>query len=75
MPQSSILSSDQGGGGGEGGMPDGQKTIWTTFYFSPQLTVYRGVQWFYYKENCTFPRIQRGSNILQEGGGGGGSKC
>ena len=31
-----------------------------------------GVQWFYIRENYTFPRIQRGSNIFQGGGGGGG---
>ena len=35
------------------------------------------VQWFYYRENYTFPRIQKGSNIFQGGGvqlflGGGG---
>ena len=36
------------------------------------------VQWFYYREHYTFPRIQRGSNIFQGGptfsrvGGGGG---
>ena len=26
-----------------------------------------GVQWFYYRENYTFSRIQRGSNIFQGG--------
>ena len=35
-----------------------------------------GIEWFYYRENYTFPRIQRGSNIFQgvqlfsRGGGG-----
>ena len=32
-----------------------------------------GIQWFYYRENYTFPRIQRGLNIFQGGGGGEGS--
>ena len=48
-------------------------------FFSPQLILQftEGVQWFYYRENYTFLRIQRGSNIFQEvqlfpGGGGGG---
>ena len=40
------------------------------FSFLVQFTV--GVQWFNYRENYTFPRIQRGANIFQ---GGGGSKC
>ena len=47
--------------------------------FSPQLILQctEGVQWFYYRENYSFPRIQRGSNIFQgrsnflTGGGGG----
>ena len=45
------------------------------FYFSSQLILQftEGVQWFYYRQNFTFPRIQRGSNIFQGGGGGGGS--
>ena len=54
-------------------MPDGQK--WTTylFFFCPQLILQfiEGVQLFYYRENYTFPRIQRGSDISQGGGGGG----
>ena len=68
-------------------MPDGQK--WTTYFFlllfyflyCPQLILQfiEGVQWFDYRENYTFPRNQRGSNIFQGGGsnffqgGGGGS--
>ena len=28
----------------------------------------RGVQWFYYRGNYTFPWIQRGSNFFQRGG-------
>ena len=58
-------------------MPDGQK--WTTYFFCPQLILQfiEGVQWFDYRENYTFPRIQRGSDIFQGGGvqlfpGGGG---
>ena len=38
------------------------------FSFLVQFTV--GVQWFNYRENYTFPRIQRGANIFQWGGGG-----
>ena len=36
-------------------------------FFSPQLILQftEGVQWFYYRDNYTFPRIQRGSNIFQ----------
>ena len=63
-------------GGGGGSMPDGQK--WTTYFFllllfCPQLILQfiEGVQWFSYRENYTFPRIQKGSNIFQGGGGGG----
>ena len=58
-----------------GARSEGQKTAWT------QLT--EGVQWFYCRENHTFPRIQRGSNIFLvasnyfqgEGGGGVQIKC
>ena len=60
------------GGGGGGSMPDGQK--WTTYFFllllfCPQLILQfiEGVQWFYYRENYTFPWIQKGSNIFQGG--------
>ena len=44
------------------------------FSFSPQLILQftEGVHWCYYRENYTFPRIQRGSNIYRGGGGGGG---
>ena len=44
------------------------------YFFCPQLILQfiEGVQWFYYRENYTFPRIQRGSDISQGGGGGGG---
>ena len=62
-----------GGGGGGASRPDSQKTVWTMFlvvvFFSPQLILQftEGVQWFYYRENYTFPRIKRGSNIFQGG--------
>ena len=41
--------------------------------FCPQLILQfiEGVQWFYYRENYTFPRIQKGSNIFRGGGGEG----
>ena len=50
------------------------------FFFCPQfiLQFIERVQWFDYRENYTFPRIQRGSDIFQGGGptfsrvGGGG---
>ena len=37
------------------------------FFYSPELILQltEGVQWFYYSENYTFLRIQRGSRIFQ----------
>ena len=37
------------------------------FFYSPELILQlaEGVQWFYYRENYTFLRIQRGSRIFQ----------
>ena len=32
-------------------------------------------QWINFKENYNFPNVSEGSNIFQENGGGGGSKC
>ena len=66
----------QGGGGGPCPTARNGQRI-----FFPQLILQfiEGVQWFDYRENYTFPRIQRGSNIFQgrsnffQGGGGGGS--
>ena len=55
-------------------MPYSQKIVWATFFFfffclffSPKLILQftEGVQWFYYRENYTFPRIQMGSNMFQ----------
>ena len=60
--------------------PTARKQSGQCFFFSPQLILQftEGVQWFYYRENYTFPRIQRGSNIFQgkgfsffQGGGRG----
>ena len=51
-------------------MPDGQK--WTTYFFlCPQLILQfiEGVQWFYYRENYTFPMIPRGLTFSRGGGG------
>ena len=70
---------------GGGSMPDGQKRTKYFFFFffllllfCPQLILQfiEGVQWFYYIENYTFPRIQRGLTFsrgvqLFPGGGGG----
>ena len=58
-------------------------------FISPQLISQftEGVQWFYYRENYTCLRIQRGyflhifqgegggASNFPKGGGGGGSKC
>ena len=61
----------QGGVGG-GSRSDGWKTVLTTFFFffffyTPELILQltEGVQWFYYRENYNFLRIQRGSRIFQ----------
>ena len=54
--------------GGGGSRSDDWKTVWITFFFySPELILQltEGVQWFYYREICTFLRIQRGSRIFQ----------
>ena len=53
------------------GGPTARKQSRQRFYFSSQLTLQftEGVQWFYNRENFTFPRIQGGSNIFQGGGG------
>ena len=49
-----------GGGGGGGSRPDGQKTVWTMFFFSHQLILQftEWIQWFYY-------RGEEGSNFFQ----------
>ena len=62
-----------GGGGGGGGGPgptagkqSGQR-FFLVFFYSPELILQltEGVQWFYYRENYTFLRIQRGSRIFK----------
>ena len=71
-----IRNLFRGGGGGGGGPCLSDSSC-------PQLILQfiEGVQWFdYNRENYTFLRIQRGSNISQEGGsnfsrGGRGGGC
>ena len=66
-----IRNFIQGGGGGPGpmaGKQSGQRCFFFWFFFNSlelilQLT--EGVQWFYYRENYTFKRIQSGSRIFQ----------
>ena len=58
------------GGGGPGptaGKQSGQRFFFLFFFYSPELILQlsEGVQWFYYRENYTFLRIQRGSRIFQ----------
>ena len=70
------------GGGGGGPVPTaikqpGQRFFFFFFFFpfSPQLILRftEGIQWFYYRENYTFPSLgSRGSNLFPEGGGGAG---
>ena len=55
-------------GGGPG--PTAENSLDNFFFcifYSPELILQltEGVQWFYYRENCTFQRIQRGSRIFQ----------
>ena len=66
-----IQEFSSGGGGGGGPGPTARKQPGQRFYFSFQLVLQftEGVQWFYYREYCTFARIQRGSNIFQGRGG------
>ena len=58
-----------GGGGVQFRRPE--NTLDNVFFFlvfySPELILQltEGVQWFYYRENYTFQRIQRGSRIFQ----------
>ena len=64
--------------GGPGPMARKQPGQRFFLFFSPHLILqFTGeVQWFYYRENYTFPRIQRGGGSpASSGGGGGGSKC
>ena len=57
------------GGGGPGptaGKQSGQRFFFF-FFYTPELILQltEGVQWFYYRENYNFLRIQRGSRIFQ----------
>ena len=61
------------GGAGPMARKQPEQRFFFCFFFSPQLILQftGGVQWFYYRENYTFPRIQRGSNIFR----GEGVQC
>ena len=74
--ESGILFRGVGGGGGGGGpgptagKQSGQRLFcffFHSFFYIPELILQlaEGVQWFYYRENYTFLRIQRGSRIFQ----------
>ena len=41
--------------------------FFSLFFYNPELILQlaEGVEWFYYRENYTFLRIQRGSRIFQ----------
>ena len=62
-----------GGPGPTAGKQSGQRFFFFFFFFfcfvfySPELILQlaEGVQWFYYRENYTFLRIQRWSRIFQ----------
>ena len=61
-----IRNFIQGGGAGPtAGKQSGQRRF--LFFYSPELILQlaEGVQWFYYRENYIFLRIQRGSRIFQ----------
>ena len=55
----------------QGGGVHARRPEMDNLFFCPQLILQfiGGVQWFDYRENYTFPRIQRGSKIFQGGGG------
>ena len=55
----------EGGGGGGPGLAARKQSGQRFFVLNLLYSLQRGVQWFYYRENYTFPRIQRGSNILR----------
>ena len=67
-----IRNFIQGGGGGgpgptAGKQPGQRRFFFALFFYSPELILQlaEGVQWFYYRENYIFLRIQRGSRIFQ----------
>ena len=53
--------------GGGGQVRRSENSLDNAFFYSPELNLQltEGVQWFYYRENYTFQRIQRGSRIFQ----------
>ena len=59
-----FLSGVGWGGGGGGSRLDGQKTVWTMFFFCHQLILQftEWIQWFYY-------RGEEGVQLLPGGGG------
>ena len=63
-----ILPGGGGGGGGGGGvqaqLPENSSGNFFYYYFSPQL-----ILWFYRCLSMVYFNFQRGSNILQGGGG------
>ena len=70
-----IRNFIRGGGGGGGGVQvrrpenslDNVIFFFALSFYSPELILQlaEGVQWFYYRENYIFLRIQRGSRIFQ----------
>ena len=57
-----------GGPGPTAGKQSGQRRFFFCFvFYSPELILQlaEGVQWFYYRENYIFLRIQRVSRIFQ----------
>ena len=67
--QNQELYSGGGGPGPTAGKQSGQRRFFffALFFYSPELILQlaEGVQWFYYRENYIFLRIQRGSRIFQ----------
>ena len=64
-----IRNFIQGGGGGGAQVRQPENSLDNFFccFYSPELILQltEGVQWFYYRENYTFQRIQSGSRIFQ----------
>ena len=62
-----------GGGGVHARRPEMDNVFFLYYYYFVLdlfiLQFIEGVQRFYYRENYTFPMIQKGSNIFQGGGG------
>ena len=78
--QNQEFYSGGGGGGGPGptaGKQSGQRRFFfALFFYSPELILQlaEGVQWFYYRENYIFLRIQRGPEFSR-GRGSNFSLC